>query len=397
MTLRYRMTSLLALICLFTSLTFSLISTHAFATTVEHRSLAEVNSFLEGWKPVAIDGNQQISFPELMQRLQPRQVVFVGETHDRYDHHINQLLILRSLHRQNPKLGIGVEWFQQSFQPVLNHYLAGKISEDELLKQTDYYNRWRYDFRMLRPILEYAKAHQLPVIALNAPAEITSKVGMYGLDSLSKAERAQLPAQITPAEGSYLNKLRQVFADHAHGHGQFENFAMVQRIWDETMAANIVRFLQTHDHTRMVVFAGSGHVSSKAAIPNDVSRRLPKVTKATIHSVDVRERLNDDVDYQLLTQFLSLPPTGKLGVWLVPAAPQGVAIGKLVPNSAADKAGLHEGDKITSINGKLVSSVADLYNDLAKYKPGENIKLGIKSPDFKGQPPREVFYTLKLQ
>jgi S1-C subfamily serine protease len=162
------------------------------------------------------------------------------------------------------------------------------------------------------------------------------------------------------------------------------------------MAANIVRFLQTNDQTRMIVFAGSGHVSSKAAIPHDVSRRLPKLTKATVHSVDVRERLNDEVDYQLLTQFLNLPPTAKLGVWLVPAL-QGVTIGKLVPNSAADKAGLHEGDKITSINGKRVLSVADLYNDLAKYKPGEKIKLGIKPPDLKGQPPREVFYTLKLQ
>lgn len=391
MTLRYRITSVLALICIFTSVA----SIPVQATTLEHRTLAEVNAFLDGWKPVAIDGNKQISFPELMQRLQSKRVVFVGETHDRYDHHINQLLILRALHRQNPNIGIGVEWFQQSFQPVLNNYLAGKITEDQLLEQTDYYNRWRYDFRMLRPILEYAKANKLPVIALNAPAELTSKVGMQGLESLSKTERAQLPAEITPAEGSYLNKLRRVFADH-QGHGQFENFAMVQRIWDETMAANIVRFLQTNDQTRMIVFAGSGHVSSKAAIPHDVSRRLPKLTKATVHSVDVRERLNDEVDYQLLTQFLNLPPTGKLGVWLVPAL-QGVTIGKLVPNSAADKAGLHEGDKITSINGKRVLSVADLYNDLAKYKPGEKIKLGIKPPDLKGQPPREVFYTLKLQ
>lgn len=387
------MTSLLTLISLVISLS---LLPNAFATTLEHRSLAEVNSFLDGWKPVAIEGNQQISFPELMQRLQNKRVVFVGETHDRYDHHINQLLILRSMHRQTPKLGIGVEWFQQSFQPVVNSYLAGKISEDELLKQTDYYNRWRYDFRMLRPILEYAKANHLPVIALNAPAELTSKVGMQGLNSLSTIERSALPTEITPAEGSYLNKLRQVFDDHAHGHGQFENFALVQRIWDETMAWNIVKFLQANETSRMIIFAGSGHVSSSAAIPNDVSRRLPKVTKATIHSVDVRERLNDDVDYQLLTQFLSLPPTGKLGAWLTPAV-NGVNIGKLVPNSAADKAGLHEGDKITSVNGKPISNVNDLYNCLAKYKPGENIKLGIKQPDLKGQPPREVFYILKLQ
>lgn len=392
MKLRYRISSLLALICFLTQF----VSMPAQATALEHRNLAEVNTFLDGWKPVAIDGNNQISFPELMQRLQTKRVVFVGETHDRYDHHMNQLLILRAMHRQDPKIGIGVEWFQQNFQPVINNYLAGKINEDQLLEQTDYYNRWRYDFRMLRPILEYAKAHQLPVIALNAPSELTSKVGMQGLDSLTKAERAQLPDEITPAAGSYLNKLRQVFASHAHGHGQFENFAMVQRIWDETMASNVVKFLQTNEKSRMIVFAGSGHVSAKAAIPNDVSRRLPKISKATIHSVDIRERFNDEVDYQLLTQFLSLPPTGKLGVWLVPAK-NGVMIGKLVPDSAADKAGLHEADKITSVNGKPIDTLSDLYNCLAKYKPGDKIKLGIKQPDLKGQPPREVMYSITLQ
>ncbi|TXH68986.1 MAG: PDZ domain-containing protein [Thiothrix sp.] len=392
MKLRYRISSLLALICFLTQF----VSMPAQATTLEHRNLAEVNTFLDGWKPVAIDGNKQISFPELMQRLQTKRVVFVGETHDRYDHHMNQLLILRAMHRQDPKIGIGVEWFQQNFQPVINNYLAGKINEDQLLEQTDYYNRWRYDFRMLRPILEYAKAHQLPVIALNAPSELTSKVGMQGLDSLTKAERAQLPDEITPAAGSYLNKLRQVFASHAHGHGQFENFAMVQRIWDETMASNVVKFLLTNEKSRMIVFAGSGHVSAKAAIPNDVSRRLPKISKATIHSVDIRERFNDEVDYQLLTQFLSLPPTGKLGVWLVPAK-NGVMIGKLVPDSAADKAGLHEGDKIISINGKSIDTVGELYTCLAKYKPGHKIKLGIKQPNLKGQPPQEVVYTITLQ
>ena len=392
MSMRYRITSFLTLICIFTSFYF----TPALATTLEHRNLAEVNSFLDGWKPVAIDGNKQISFQELAQRLQTKRVVFVGETHDRYDHHINQLLILRAMHRQNSKLGIGVEWFQQNFQPVVNNYLAGKITEDQLLAQTDYYNRWRYDFRMLRPILEYAKANHLPVIALNAPAELTSKVGMEGLSSLSKEERAQLPEEITPAAGSYLNKLRQVFADHAHGHGQFENFAMVQRIWDEAMAANIVKFLQANDSSRMVVFAGSGHINSTAAIPSDVGRRMPSITKATIHSVDVRERLNDDVDYQLLTQFLSLPPTGKLGAWLMPAV-NGVSIGKLVPNSAADKAGLHEGDKITSVNNKPIDTINDLYNCLAKYKPSDKVKLGIKQIDLKGQPAREVFYTITLQ
>ncbi len=373
-----------------------LTATPVSAATLDHRSQADVLSFLDGWQPVAATDTRQIGFQQMMQQLQNKRVVFVGETHDRYDHHINQLLVLRAMHRQNPRLAIGVEWFQQTFQPVVDAYLAGQISEDELLNGTDYYNRWRYDFRMLRPILDYAKANHLPVIALNAPTEITSKVALSGLDSLTAAERAQIPDPITPPDTSYLNRLKRVFAQHAHAHGDFENFAMAQRVWDETMAANTVKFLQTHPEHRMVVLAGSGHINTQSGIPVDVKRRMPTSTQATLHSVDLRERQGGIVDYQIITQFLSLPPTGKLGIWLE-SAKQGVRIGKLMANSPAEKVGLHEGDKIVSLNGLPIGNMAELFIHLARYKPGEQVRLGVKQPNLKGQPPQEVFFNVPLQ
>ncbi|MEZ5450563.1 MAG: ChaN family lipoprotein, partial [Thiolinea sp.] len=235
-------------------------------------------------------GERELSFAEFSQELAKPRVVFVGEQHDRYDHHLNQLAILRALHAQNPKLAIGLEWFQQPFQAVLDDWLASKLSDAELLKQSDYYQRWRFDFRMLRPILEYAKVHQLLVLALNAPSELTRKVAEGGLDSLSAEERAQLPAEITPPQPAYRDYLQQVFAEHGQGSGNLERFISVQRIWDETMAANAVAFLQQHPDYRLLVLAGSGHTGRGVAIPADVARRLPEAGLATVFSSE-RERI----------------------------------------------------------------------------------------------------------
>ena len=60
-----------------------------------------------------------------------------------------------------------MEMFQQPFQRYLDEYVAGSIDEQTMLRATEYYRRWRMDFRHYAPILRYAREHGLPVIALN--------------------------------------------------------------------------------------------------------------------------------------------------------------------------------------------------------------------------------------
>ncbi|MBT8116234.1 MAG: ChaN family lipoprotein, partial [Gammaproteobacteria bacterium] len=76
--------------------------------------------------------------------LADKRVVFVGETHTRYEHHLIQLEIIQRLHAIDPELAIGLEFFQQPFQEYLDRYVAGELSEQELLQGTEYYRRWRY-------------------------------------------------------------------------------------------------------------------------------------------------------------------------------------------------------------------------------------------------------------
>ena len=67
-----------------------------------------------------------------------------------------------------------MEMFPSSSQPALDKYtLSGeRIDERVFLKESDYYNVWRFDYRFFRDILRFAKDNQLPVIGLNLERKI---------------------------------------------------------------------------------------------------------------------------------------------------------------------------------------------------------------------------------
>lgn len=358
---------------------------------LNHQTLADSLSHLQQHPLRAIHAGKELTADALLATLADKQVILVGEQHDRYDHHLNQLAILHTLHQKNPKITIAVEWFQQPFQPVLDAYLAGNLDEAELLRQSEYYSRWGYDFRQIRPLLAYAKQHKLPVLALNAPVELTRKVGKGGLQALDASERAQLPPDITPAPAAYRTRLAAVFHEHGmDGDAALDNFVWVQRVWDETMAYNIVRHLQAQPERQIIVFAGVGHMSDGMGIPADVQRRLPQVRLVTLASADATETHPPKVDYVLPTTLATLPPNGKLGV-LLDEEGKTLTIKALDKNSAADKAGLRKGDRLAQINGTAIQSMADLKLALAQHTPGSMVEVTVERHG------TEIAHTVMLQ
>ena len=66
-----------------------------------------------------------------------------------------------------------------------------------------------------------------------------------------------------------------------------------------------------------------------------------------------------------------------LGVYSEDAEP-GAKVKEVVPGSAAEKAGLREGDVITAIDGKTISSSQDLIEAIGKHDKGDEISIGLK-------------------
>jgi len=310
----------------------------------------------------------------LAQQLATKRVVFVGEIHDRYDHHLNQLEIIRRLHEISPAFAIGVEYFQQPFQAKVDDYIAGRIPEHEFLGATEYYGRWGYDYRLYAPIFRYAREQRIPVRALNVPAGIASTAARVGLEGLSEEQRAYLPQEIEPADEGYRRRLRAVFETHP-GSGNFERFVEAQTVWDAGMAKSAAAYLNADAEHRLVILAGSGHVAFGSGIPSRL-KRLANATHAIVLSAG--EEIEPGMaDYVLLSGKQELPPAGGLGVDMQNQDGE-CRIRSVTSGGAGEKAGLKKGDVLVALDGQPVKAVADVRLALWDKVPGDRVRISVR-------------------
>lgn len=223
----------------------------------------------------------------VLKQLAQANVVYLGETHDRPADHAAQLAILQALRQERPKLVIGMEMFQRPYQAAIEAYLAGKLSETELQNQTQYAQRWGFEWEFYAPILRFAKDNKIPVIALNTPSEVTRKVARTGLTSLTAVERRYIPPprEIVVGPAKYRDRIRQIYNEAHQGKGNsqgFDRFFQAQVLWDETMADRIAQHLRQQPESLVVVLVGQGHLLYGDGIPDRVKRRLPKLTQYSV-------------------------------------------------------------------------------------------------------------------
>ena len=223
--------------------------------------------------------NSAPSNQEILAALTDASVIYLGETHTDEADHVAQLEIIQAMYEARGDIAIGLEMFQRPFQAVLDQYIAGEITEAELVEQSEYETRWGFDWELYAPIIRYAQSHQIPLIALNTPREITRKVARQGLASLTGDDLTYIPPidEIDTSDENYQAMVAQVFSHHG-GHGNsgpsFDNFFAAQVLWDETMAESVADYVTDSPETQVIVLAGEGHVVFDFGIPSRVQRRL---------------------------------------------------------------------------------------------------------------------------
>lgn len=326
--------------------------------------------------PIVVNRAESATLPELMAKLRDERLVYVGETHTAYGDHLLQLDVLREMASQPGKLAVGVEWIQARFQPVLDDYLAGRIDESAFLRKTEYFDRWRFDYRLYRPIFEFARANGIPMVALNASRELTDAVKSVGLEGLSGELAEEAPADYDFDNQDYERQLKEMFLMHQlqeHDDDRFRRFVEVQLTWDEKMAERVADYLKGGDDRRMLVMAGKGHISGRNGIPKRVTRRTG-IRGVTVATFNPASRLFNTADYMVLANDESLPPAGLMRVFL-DETDDGVFIRDFSPDSPAEKAGVKKNDRITRIDGKPIRYFVDVKLQMLDKRPGDEIEL----------------------
>jgi len=329
---------------------------------------------------LVLDLRNMPTLDTIISELAKDRVIYVGEAHTTYGHHLSQLEVIRRLHEIDPNIAIGLEFFQQPFQQYLDDYIAGALGEKEMLRKTEYYIRWAYDYRHYKPILDYAKEHAIPLIALNIPKEITRKVGAEGMAALTDEEKSKIPDDIDASNSLYKKRIKDIFYQHPHGEGRsYERFMEVQLLWDEGMAERAAEYLKENPKKRLVVLAGIGHLADGTGIPQRVNRRIPVESSIVLpaDSVEVRPGVGD---FLLYPEDAKLPPKGRMGIIL--ADDKKSVVSGVLPGSAAKKAGMEKGDVILSLNGVSTEMLTDLRIFLVDKKPGDQLDIVVRRKRF---------------
>lgn len=237
------------------------------------------------------------SIAEAAAVLAKADVIFLGESHRHPGNHQAQMDLYRALAKRNGDVALSLEQFERDVQPVLDQYLAGEIGEATLRDKGRAWDNYPVSYR---PLVEYAKAHGLAVIAAEAPNMVVRCVGRMGpefLDTMSAETRGWAAAKLHLGDGPYKDKF-VAFAGGSASHGEpsgeddqiseavLRSYA-AQVTRDDTMAESIVAHITANPGTKVVHLNGSFHSAGFLGTAERVTLRDPSLSIAVVHPIEV--------------------------------------------------------------------------------------------------------------
>lgn len=308
-------------------------------------------------------GDGATSLDAVLDAARDARVVCFGESHDDRDHHLLQLRVLQAMAESDAgPLMLGMEMFQHPYQEPLDRYVAGEIDEAEMLRRTEYFSRWNFDYTLYAPLWRFCREGGIRVVGLNAPRDVVRQIGRQGLDSLDVEQRALIADEIDLTVESHRERILAVFSGGTHPMPteRLERMYQAQTTWDETMAESAADALDAAGPTsRMLVLAGSYHIQQYDGIPGRIARRIPGLDPLVIVARDERQRPGTSEEVAALAHYLLVPvdDRARLGVGF---EEETLTVTAVAPGSAAERAGVQVGDTIRALNGTPAADLVDL-------------------------------------
>lgn len=238
-----------------------------------------------------------IDFEVMLADVAKADVIFVGEQHDDPNTHRLEAAILDGLLRRGITPMVSLEMFERDVQSNVSDYLAGKMSEDEMLKASRPWPRYASDYRGL---VERARTHGWPVIAANVPRRIASlvaKTGKEAIGQLSPQDRTYVAADLQCPRDNYFDRFVETMAGHPAGNmtkeqqdAMMERYYWSQCVKDETMAESIASAAVARSAPGPVVhYNGAFHSDFGLGTAERVRRRMIGKRTVVISMLPVKE------------------------------------------------------------------------------------------------------------
>ncbi len=175
---------------------------------------------------------KKVSFKKLVKQGLKQDVILFGELHNNAIAHWLQLELVKALHERG-SIAVGMEMFEADNQDEIDEYFNDKVDVKAFDTLARLWSNYATDYK---PIAEYSRQNNIPLIATNVPrrfASLVYKRGFEALDSLTDEQKgwiAPLPIEYDPTLPGY-QEMMKMMPGHAN-----ENFPKAQAIKDATMA-----------------------------------------------------------------------------------------------------------------------------------------------------------------
>lgn len=205
------------------------------------------------------NSNEQklISTDSMINIIGRADIVFFGEQHDDSITHILQYKVYGHLLRVND-FALGLEMFERDVQHTIDKYLSNSLSENDFLSESRPWNNYS-DYR---PLVEVAKKHNMPLIALNVPRYIAAAVARSGIEILDT-----FPNSYFSVFQDYSEDYRTAFnstMEHMSDNAPMKHMPDTDKLFyaqllkDATMAQSIIDFMKKED-MKLFVLCGAFH------------------------------------------------------------------------------------------------------------------------------------------
>ena len=213
---------------------------------------------------------------EIVNDMANADVLFFGEDHSDSTGHYLEYTLFKKLSEQYPgKIALSMEMFETDCQNVLDEYLSGFIREKNFITEA---RAWK-NYKDYRPLIEFAKASHIPVVAANAPARyvnMANRLGLASLEQLNKTGKSYLPPlPIDTATGSYYDKFLKIMGGHSSMTGM--QMFQAQSLWDATMGWSIARFAKAYKGYKILQLNGNFHSEEKLGAAAQLKKYAPKI------------------------------------------------------------------------------------------------------------------------
>lgn len=350
------------------------------------KALREKTMTVSTGKIYAANTGNHVSFEEMIRGMAKSRLVYVGETHNSLQMHRIQTNIIQGLYEQDRDLTVGMEMYPITQQEVLNKWSLGILTEEEFIREGQWYVNWNFHFGFYQDIFRVVKRNAIPLYALNVPRDIITKVRMRGWESLSEQEKRMVPEpDLTHQDHRTL--IRTIFegADLPHqmkGRGlemAFEGLYRAQTAWDETMAHHALAALHKEEG-RIVVLAGSGHMLYNLGINLRAYNKSQMPFKTVVCVVIPKGKKSVEVSCSLADYVWGLPEEMRpvypsVGLRLKKfEGLENLVIERDPIDGVAKGADFKKGDVLLSVDGKKHVDINELRTYLARFTWGDQVK-----------------------